>query len=735
MVADPHSPAERAARLRERIEYHNYRYYVLDSPEISDAEWDAMYRELEALERAHPELATPDSPTQKAGAAPLPQFAQVTHGQPMLSLENAVTDAEFLAFDERLRKMLGSGAVRPPREVFEDRPDGDKSVAAAGRKGEGAEDGRLDAAPTGITDASGMLVLPEYFCEPKMDGLAVSIEYVDGVLTRGATRGDGTVGEDITANLRTLRSLPLRLREPLSLTVRGEVFFRTDDFDKLNAQRHSAGEPLYANPRNTAAGSLRQLDSAITAARPLSIYLYMYVEAAEQGLTRQSDALARLRELGLPVNPEGRVCRGAEEVIAYHDQLARRRGLQWGSHPDALPYAIDGMVVKYNDLTAWSSLGNTAKSPRYMIAFKWPEFEARTRLNAVSFSISRTGVYSPVAELEPVGIGGVTVTRATLHNLDEIERLGVMVGDTVLVKRGGEVIPKITAVAEAGAERRPITPPESCAHCGSALGLDERAHNWACPNRACPGRLAQRIAYFCSRDVMDIEGLSEKTAQKLVDSGVVTDIDGLYRLDRERVRALEGFADISVDNMLANIEGSKARPLWRVIVALEIPQVGTQTAKLLARYFGSLEALAAASEAELTQVYSVGPLIAREIRAWFDDAGNAALSQRLAEAGLRVSEAGGDEAGPRPFAGKTVVLTGTISFASRDQLREWLEGLGATVSDSVSKKTGLVIAGPGAGSKLEKARSLGVEVWEEGELLEFMHGLGAPEPPPTWWPQ
>jgi DNA ligase (NAD+) len=716
VATNPLSPAERVERLRERIEHHNYRYYVLDSPEISDAEWDAMYRELEELERAYPELISPDSPTRKTGAPPLPQFAQVTHGVPMLSLENAVADGEFLAFDERLRKFLEVGG-------------GARSTATGGgasATGAGEEEMGRDARATGN--------LPEYFCEPKMDGLAVSIEYVDGVLARGATRGDGSVGEDITANLRTLRSLPLRLREPATITVRGEVFIRTDDFVKLNAARQAAGEALYANPRNTAAGSLRQLDSAVSAARPLSIYLYMYVEAGARGLAKQSDALARLRELGLPVNPEGRVCDGAAEVIAYHNELARRRELDWGEDPDALPYAIDGMVVKYNDLTAWSALGETAKSPRYMIAFKWPEFEARTRLNAVSFSISRTGVYSPVAELEPVAIGGVTVARATLHNLDEIARLGVKIGDTVLVKRGGEVIPKITAVAEPGAERGEITPPVSCAHCVATLAVDERAHNWYCRNRDCPGRLAQRIAYFCSRDVMDIEGLSEKTARKLVECGLVRDIDGLYRLERERLLELEGFADVSVDNMLANIAGSKARPLWRVIVALEISQVGAQTAKLLARHFGSLDAIAQASEAELTQVFSVGPLIAREIRAWFDDNGNAALARRLSESGLRTSEDGEGSDGPKPFAGKTVVLTGTISFATREELSEWLEALGASVSDSVSKKTGLLIAGPGAGSKLEKARSLGVEVWDEAALREFIQAQSAPTPRPHWWP-
>jgi DNA ligase (NAD+) len=394
--------------------------------------------------------------------------------------------------------------------------------------------------------------------------------------------------------------------------------------------------------------------------------------------------------------------------------------------------------VKYNDLTRWEAIGYTAKSPRFMLAFKWPEFEARTRLKGVSFSISRTGVYSPVAELEPVQVGGVTVRNATLHNLDEIERLGLLIGDEVFVKRGGEVIPKITGRTERSRDgsESPIAYPQDCLHCGTALVVDERAHNWACPNRLCKGRLGMRVAYFCSRGVMDIEGLSEKTAQKLVESGLVEDIDGLYRLDRDKLLALEGFADLSVDNTLAAIAGSRSRPLWRVIVALEIPQVGTSTAKLLARHFGSLEAMGAASLEELQQVYSVGLLIAQEIRAWFDEPGNQALCQRLGEVGLRVSEAAGQgSGGPRPFEGRTVVLTGTISFASRDQLKEWLEQNGATVSDSVSKKTGLVIAGPGAGSKLEKAKSLGVQTWDEPALLDFMRDTEtSPSGKPAWWP-
>jgi DNA ligase (NAD+) len=684
-------PAARAAALRQSLHDHAYRYYVLDSPSVSDAEYDALFRELQAIELTHPELIAADSPTQKVGGAVLSQFAPVTHGVPMLSLDNAFSDAEFRAFDERLRKLLGAGPL------FE----------------------------------------LEYVCELKLDGLAVSLDYRDGVLARGATRGDGVTGEDVTHNLRTIRSLPLRLREAWTGTVRGEAFIRTADFLRLNEQRRSAGESLYANPRNLAAGSIRQQDSSIAAARPLSIYLYAMVDPAAHGVSTQEDALARMQALGLPVNHERRLCLGADAVLAYHDAIARRRELYWGEDEDALPYAIDGLVVKLNDIVRWAELGFTATAPRFMLAFKWREEEAKTRLNAVAFQISRTGLLSPVAELAPVQIGGVTVSRATLHNLDEIARLDIKLGDEVCVKRGGEVIPKITgrSARERDGSETEIQYPQACPHCGSALSVDERAHNWACPNRDCPGRLAQRLAYFASRGVMDIEGLSEKTAEKLVESGLVPDVAGLFALSRETLTGLEGFAEVSVDNLLAAIDGTRKQPLWRVIVALEIPQTGAQTAKLLARRFHSLDALGQAGLEELQRVSGIGPLMAREIVDWFADERNRALVAGLEQAGLRVREEEAGQAGPRPFAGRTVVLTGTISFASRDELKEWLELNGATVSDSVSKRTGLVIAGPGAGTKLAKAQSLGVAVWDEPALLAYMRETPTmPEDKPGWWP-
>ena len=710
--------AERATELRRVLADHAYRYYVLDAPVIPDAQYDALYRELEEIERQHPDLVTPDSPTLKVGGQILAGFSEVRHAVPMLSLENALSEDEFRAFAERVQKLAGDGGLFPV----------------------------------------------EYFCEPKLDGLAVSIDYEDGVLVRGATRGDGTTGEDITHNVRTIDSLPLRLRRDFTGTVRGEVFIRTADFERLNRERIEAGEQGYANPRNTAAGSIRQLDSSVAAARPLSIYLYNLVNAEAHGVTTQEQAIKFMQELGLPVNPERRLCTDAAEVIAFQGELGRRRG-SGSTAADALPYAIDGLVVKLNDITLWEQLGYTAKSPRYMVAFKWAEEQAVTRLTAVTFQVSRQGIFSPVAELEPVELGGVTVRRATLHNLDEITRLDIRVGDEVFVKRGGEVIPKITGRSErmrTGTEME-IEPPVNCCYCGTSLVLDDRAHNLACRNRDCPGRLVERLEYFASRGVMDIEGFSGKTAQRLVEtrrsaspdtvtgkdtllfagnteneSGtgapLVRDIDDLYRLTAADLHGMEGFAEVSIGNLLSNIKASRNRPLWRVLTALEIPTVGAQNAKLLAAKFGSLAALGRAEKEELEAIHGIGPLMAQAIVEWFADDRNRDLIRRLGELGVTISEDQHHDA-DRVFDGKTVVLTGTISFAGRDQLGEWLELNGAKVTGSVSKRTSLVIAGPGAGSKLAKAEKLGIETWDEARLVEFMQDEETlPVDKPDWWP-
>jgi len=692
MTPDPTQAAQRAAELREQLNELAHHYYVLDSPKVSDAEYDMLYRELEALEQEHPELATPDSPTQKVGGRILPYIDSVTHTVPMLSLENALSDEEFSAFDTRLRNALGGGG--------------------------------------GLFDEI------SYFCEPKLDGLAVSLAYTDGSLTQAATRGDGYTGEDVTHTVRTIKPLPLKLRRSFTGIVRGEVFFTNADFIRLNRAREDAGETTYANPRNTAAGSIRLLDSSVAASRPLSIYLYALVNAPAHGVDTQQTVIEFLRELGLPVNPRGRLCATAGDVLAFHRELGAQRELYEDESEDALPYEIDGLVVKLNDITRWEELGYTAKSPRFMIAFKWQEEQATTRINDVVFQISRQGIYSPVAELEPVALGGVMVRRATLHNLDEITRLGVMIGDEVYIKRGGEVIPKIIGRSprERDGSEQPVVTPEYCQYCETAIMLDERAHNPACPNPRCKGRLVGRLAYFASRSVMDIEGMSEKTAERLVAEGLVKNIDDLYRLTADDLTGLDGFAEVSIDNLLAAIAQSRRQPLWRVITALEIPQVGAQNSKLLSREFGSLAAIGAADAERLKEIHGIGPKMAEAIVNWFVDPENRELLKRLEAAGLATTaETEAAEAGV--FDGKTVVLTGTISFAKRDELKEWLEQNGATVSGSVSKKTALVIAGPGAGSKLKQAEKHGVEVWDEARLVEFMQETATrPARKPDWWP-
>ncbi len=666
----------RVDELRKELNTHAHNYYVLDSPQITDAQYDVLYRELEGLEREHPSLLTPDSITQKVGGVILAVFETITHSEPMYSLDNALDKAEFTAFDARVKKLAG------------------------------------------LPEAVGV----EYIAELKMDGLAVSLEYEAGLFIRGATRGDGVTGEDITENLRTIRSLPLKLQAPFTGLVRGEVFIKLADFHHLNEKRQAADLENYANPRNTAAGSLRQLNSAVAASRRLSIFLYALSNAGTHGLDSQKQALAFLADLGFPVNPISQLCAGVEAVTNFHEQVAQLRDIPHGSSEDALPFEIDGLVVKVNDLALWKTLGFTAKSPRFMIAFKWPEQEAHTVLNSITFQISRTGIFSPVAELEPVEIGGVTVARATLHNLDEIARLGVRPGDTVSVKRGGEVIPKITGkVGDANTEPLPeLQHPEKCPYCETMLEVDPRAHNWACSNTTCMGRLIERLAYFGSRSVMDIDGFSGKTAEKLVACGIVKSVGDLFSVTSNQLTGLEGFGEVSIEKLLKAIQATRQQPAWRVLTSLQIPQVGTQNAKLLLKKFGSIERLSETSRPDLEGIKGIGPIMAKEIVDWFADSSNQTFWKALAEAGLQTTQKAQVSTDNR-FAGKTVVLTGSPEFAKRSELKEWLEGLGATVSSSVSKNTYLVIAGPGAGSKLAKAETLGLEVWEQDnpELLKL----------------
>jgi len=658
----------RAEELRRELNRHNYLYYTLNAPEISDAAYDELYRELAGLEEQFPELITPDSPTQKVGGPPAKELKAVRHAIPMFSLDNAFSLAELREFDARVHRFLKLVAEEPL----------------------------------------------EYHLEPKLDGLAVSLTYERGVFVLGATRGDGVEGEDVTANLRTVKALPLRLPEPRTLTVRGEVLFTREDFARVNAQREAAGEPLFANARNAAAGSLRQLDPAVTASRPLRLYLYTLEEPGAHGVKTQAQALEFMRGLLLPAVPLGRVCAGIDEaVLALEGEFLQAR--------EELPFGTDGAVVKLNEFTLWEQLGFTAKSPRYAIAFKYAASEAVTVLEDVGFQLSRTGTLTPVAHLAPVEIGGVTVKRATLHNLDEIERLGVAIGDEVRVLRAGEVIPKVEGVAQVGKQRRSILDnlPTKCPSCGAQLTRRDDPPNLVCPNPQCPEVLAQQVAFFASRGAMRIEGLGEQSARRLVAEGLLCDVADIYALKEhaERLSALEGFAEVSVKNLLAEIEGSKRRPFARALYALGIPQVGAQTARLLAQHFHSLDEMMAAPPERFAEIFGIGEVVAREIYDFLRDERNRALIARLRKAGVQFSaEAAGVQKRRGFFDGKKVCVTGKLEPFTREEWQQIIEAQGGWFVSTVSKSTDLLLAGEEAGSKLDKARKLGVEIMHADTL-------------------
>jgi len=652
----------RAEELRREINRHNYLYYTLDAPEISDAEYDRLYRELVVLEQQFPELVTPDSPTQKVGGPPAKELKAVRHALPMYSLDNAFSLDELREFDARVHRFLRLAVEEPL----------------------------------------------SYHLEPKLDGLAVSLTYERGSFVLGATRGDGVEGEDVTANLRTVKALPLSLPEPLTLTVRGEVLFTHEDFAQVNRQREEAREAPFANARNAAAGSLRQLDPSITASRPLRLYLYTLEEPAAQGVKTQAEALAFLRQLRLPAVPLGRVCAGIGEVLDELEGDFRRAR-------EALPFGTDGAVVKLNDFSLWERLGFTAKSPRYAVAFKYAASEAVTTLEDVSFQLSRTGTLTPVAHLAPVELGGVTVRRATLHNLDEIERLGVAIGDKVRVIRAGEVIPKVEGVAQVGTQRRSILAslPTHCPSCGAKLTRRDDPPNLICPNPECPEVVAQQIAFFASRGAMRIEGLGEQIARRLVAEGLLHDVADIYTLKEheERLTALEGFAEISVKNLLAEIEGSKRRSFAQALYALGIPQVGAQTARLLAQHFKNIDEMMEAPPERFTEVFGIGEVVAQEIHDFLHDERNRQLIARLRAAGLPFGAEAAAEVGRRGFfTGKKVCVTGRLEPFTRDEWKEIIEGQGGWFMSTVSKSTDLLLAGEEAGSKLDRARKLGVEV-------------------------
>ena len=663
--------------LRERLDSWNYQYYVLDQPTVPDAEYDRCLRRLVELEREYPALLRPDSPTQRVGAAPLERFRQVTHDVPMLSLDNAFNAQDMLDFNRRLQDRLGEGEAAL-----------------------------------------------EFACEPKLDGIAVSLLYRGGVLERAATRGDGSTGEDITHNVRTIPSVPLRLRGegyPQVLEVRGEIYLPRAGFEQINARARAQGEKTFVNPRNAAAGSLRQLDARITATRPLEMCCYGVGLVSGGDLPAQHSALlACLQRWGLRINAESQVVQGITACDEYYQRLAARR--------DALPYDIDGIVFKVNDLALQQRLGFVSRAPRWAIARKFPAQEELTRLLDVEFQVGRTGAITPVARLEPVFVGGVTVSNATLHNSDEIERLGVRLGDVVVVRRAGDVIPQVVSVVleRRPPDARPIVFPTSCPVCASPL---ERAEDEAVVRcmggLVCAAQQKAAIRHFASRRAMDIEGLGDKLVEQLVDEGLVANVAGLYHLQREQLLALERLGEKSADKLLAALERSKHTTLPRFIFALGIREVGEATALALARHFGSWEALAGASEEQLLAVSDVGPVVADHLRQFFDSPSSLAVVAQLREVGVSWPDLELAGAADLPLAGQIWVVTGKLEQLGRDDATAQLQALGARVAGSVSARTTCVVAGPGAGSKLGKAVELGIEVIDEGALLALLarHGM------------
>jgi DNA ligase (NAD+) len=669
MRYSPHgmeNPAARAEELRGQLREASHRYYVLDAPTLSDAEYDRLFRELEQLEADHPDLITADSPTRRVGAAPSEKFAKVTHRRQMMSLANAMTEEEFLDFDARVHRLLGEEPVR-------------------------------------------------YVVEPKLDGLAVTLTYENGRFVQGATRGDGLTGEDVTANLRTIKMVPLQLKgnPPPLFEVRGEVFINKRDFVRMNEEREKAGEQTFVNPRNSAAGALRQLDPRITAQRPLSIFFYEVGDTPGLQFATHGEKLVLLRELGLRTNPENESCDSLEAVKdKYRRMLGKRH---------ELPYEIDGSVIKVDSEDQRRRLGAVSRTPRWAIAWKFPAEEEATTVEDIFVSVGRTGALTPVAALKPVHVGGVTVSRATLHNEDELRRKDVRVGDRVFLRRAGDVIPEIVRViAESRpAESKPWEMPKQCPACGTPVVREEGEAVTRCPNPACPAKTVSRLRHFASRLAMDIEGLGVETSTQLTETGLVKTPADLYRLTYEQLVGLDRFADLSARNLLAAIEASKTRPLRHVIYALGIRMVGEATAAALARRFGSVEALLDASVDDLMSVRDVGPEVARQIHEFLSLPEQREVVRQLLAAGVRpepeqaVARAG-------PFAGKSVVLTGTLTQYSREAAKAEIERRGGRVSGSVSRKTDLVVAGEDAGSKLKKAQELGVRVVDENGFRELL---------------
>jgi len=664
------SMLKRIESLRTQLREHDYRYYVLAQPTISDQEYDRLMRELVYLEEAHPETITPDSPSQRVGGQTTKEFQTVTHDVPMLSLSNTYNEDEVRDFDRRVRSVLG-------QEQF------------------------------------------GYVCELKFDGVAVSLLFRGGVLLRGATRGDGTQGDDITQNLRTIRSIPLRVRGKKrrleEFEVRGEVYMKRGDFRRMNADRELAGEKLFINPRNSSAGTLKLQDPKIVAGRPLNFVAY-YLRFPEGGLTDHHDNLKILRDLGFPVSEHSKVCKNVEAIMEYWKDWEKRR--------DSLPYDIDGVVVKVGSLAQQTRLGMIAKSPRWAIAFKFAPRQATTILHEIKLQVGRVGTITPVAELDPVFVGGSTVSRATLHNEDYIKELDIRPGDTVVVEKGGDVIPKVSSVVK---EKRPsgtkpFAMPNKCPECGSRISRPEEEANYYCENSECPAQIRARIEHFAHRGAMDIEGLGEAVVDKLVSLGFVHNYADLYELHKRKSELvnLERWGEKSVENLLAAIETSKQRSFSRVLFALGIRHVGASVAQLLVNQFRTMDALMNASPDDLQTIHGVGPQIADSLRRFLEDKHNSKIVEKLRKADLRFEEKLQRVVAQSKFSGKTVVLTGTLSAFSREEAKQKIEQLGGRVASSVSSRTDFVVLGADAGSKYDKAKKLGVRTIDEDEFSKLI---------------
>lgn len=669
--------ADEVARLREQLNHHNYLYHTLDQPEISDVEFDRLFHALKALESEYPELVTDDSPTQRVGSAPLESFSQVEHEMPMLSLDNAFGDEDMRDFDRRVRTRLARSEHEGVR----------------------------------------------YTCEPKIDGVAVSLMYDDGKLVRGATRGDGTTGEDITQNVRTIEAIPLKLKGedyPARLEIRGEVYFSLSGFEKMNADAQKNGQKVFANPRNAAAGTLRQLDSRLTAQRPLTMFAYSVgvVEGGELP-TAHSDILQKLKTWGIRINPLAEAVDGVEACLKYYDRMLEQR--------PSLDYEIDGVVFKVDSIEEQGTLGMLTRTPRWAIAHKFPAEEGVTVLEDVEFQVGRTGAITPVARLKPVHVGGVTISNATLHNMDEVDRLGLMIGDTVVIQRAGDVIPKVVSVVE---DRRPkktraIELPDACPACGSEVLKPEGEVIARCTGGLqCSAQRKESIRHFASRLALDIEGLGDKLVNQLVDEALIESPADLFELTEWQLVQLERMAPKSANNLLEALKKSKTTTLPRFIYSLGIQEVGESTARNLAQFFKGLEPLRHADEESLQEVPDIGPIVAKKIAHFFQqDVNNQVIDQLLANGVGWEEEA---EAGnPEALVGETYVLTGTLTSLTRNEAKARLQSLGAKVSGSVSAKTSYVVAGDAAGAKLTKAQSLGVPVLDEQQLIELLEQHGA----------